>query len=342
MSTVPRIERLIALLAVFVLTAAACGDAVQTEEEGDERAETTGFELSDEIQERVDDGEALTIRVSYHDPSLPFATPVKEGVADAAEEFGVDAKLIGPAGGSADSQVNELETLMQQQVDGLAISAASNDALVPVIDRAISDGIPVVSFNTNNPESKQLGFVGQELRESGQVEAEELLRLLGGKKGKVVLFSVDTGAGWSNDRVGGFMDVMDKQEGIEVVGAINTGNEPQQAFNAVENAMKANPDAIAIASVDCCSFVAAQKWVEQNKKQDQMVLIGHDVLPDTVEAIKKGIADVTLSQDPHRQGFDAVRVLVEFLRQGTPIPEHVNTGIVVVTKENIDDVPVEG
>ena len=50
---------------------------------------------------------------------------------------------------------------------------------------------------------------------------------------------------------------------LEFVGPINTGIEPGQMFNAIQNAMQANPDAIAIASVDCCSIVGAAKWAEQ-------------------------------------------------------------------------------
>lgn len=333
----------VAAFGLFALT--ACGDAVVTDDEQTEGAGVggpCGFRLSDRIQQRVENEEPLTIRVSYHDPSLPFATPVKQGVEQAANDFDVDAELVGPTGGSADAQVNEIETLIQQGIDGLAISAASNDALAPVVDRAIKEGIPTLSFNTNNEESCQMGFVGQDLVESGEVEAQELLQLLGDEEGKIVVFSVDSGAGWSHDRFTGFQQGMEGKEGIDVVGPINTGNEPQQAFNAVQNAMRRHQDAIAIASLDCCSFVAAQQWVEQNNMQDEIIVVGHDVLPDTVEALKSGIADLTLSQNPFQQGYDSVRVLVELLREGKEVTEHVNTGIVVVTEENVDEVPVEG
>lgn len=333
---------LVAASVVVLSTAVACGGAITTDEQDSEGSGSEeGFQLSEDIKERGESEETLTIRISYHDPSLPFAQPIKEGVEAAAEELDVDAQLVGPTGGSADQQVNEIETMLSQGVDGLAISASSNDALTPVIDQAIDQGVPVISFNTNNPDSKQLAFVGQDLKESGAIEAEELLKLLNGKEGKVVLFSVDTGAGWSNDRVSGFQEVIEeKGEGVEIVGPINTGNEPQKAFDAVENAMEANSDAIAIASVDCCSFTAAQEWVEQNSAED-IVLVGHDVLPPTVQALKSGVADLTLSQDPYTQGYEAVRVLVDYIRGESDIKD-VNTGILTVTEDNVDEVEVEG
>lgn len=323
---------------------AGCG-AVEDDSEdasGTSTAGSGGFAVAEEIQQRIDDGERPRIVVSYHDPSLAFAAPVKEGVEQAGEELDVDVDFIGPAGGDADQQVNQIETLLAQgDLDGLAISAASNDALAPIVDRAVADGVPTISFNTDNPDSDQLGFVGQDLRESGRVEAEELIKRLDGKKGKVVVFSVDTGAGWSADRFAGFEEGMAEAEGVELVGPVDTGNEPQEAYNKVENTMRANGDAIAIASLDCCSFTAAQRWVAENDKAGDVVLVGHDVLPDTVKALKSGVADFTLSQNPRKQGYEAVRVLVEALRDGKQIGD-VNTGIVVVDESNVAETPVEG
>lgn len=335
----------LAAMAAGSLAFGACGAVTDDDKDtaaSSNDAKSGGFALSDAIQKRVDDGERLRIVVSYHDPSIAFAAPLKAGVEQAARELDVDADFVGPAGGDPDQQVNQIETLLAQgKMDGLAVSATSNDAVTPVVNRAVDQGVPTISFNTDNPKSKQLGFVGQQLKESGRVEAEELIKLLDGKQGKVVVFSVDTGAGWSADRFAGFKDGMAEADGVEVVDPVDTGGEPQESYNKVENAMKANRDAIAIASLDCCSFTAAQRWVEENGKKGELVLVGHDVLPDTVKAVKSGVADLTLSQNPQKQGYEAVKVLVDALRDGTEI-KGVDTGIEILTDENIDSVPIEG
>ena len=122
------------------------------------------FKLAGYIKEAVDNGDELKIRLSYHDPSLAFAVPIRQGMERAAAELGVNVQMIGPSGGDASAQVAELQTLInQKQIHGLAVSSASNDALKPVIAQAFDAGIPIISFNTNNPESKQMGFVGQDL-----------------------------------------------------------------------------------------------------------------------------------------------------------------------------------
>lgn len=324
--------------AAALLATAACGAVTTGSDDG---PDDDGFQLAPYIQEAIDNDETLEIRLSYHDPSLAFAVPIREGMEEAAAELGVNAKMIGPSGGDASDQVSELQTLINQKsIHGLAVSSASNDALKPVIEQAYDAGIPVVSFNTNNPESDQMGFVGQDLIASGEALAEQLLEVLDGKTGKVMVFSVDSGAGWSNDRYSGFEEALEGSD-LELVGPVNTGNEPTEAYNTIESTMAGQKDAIALVSLDCCSFTAFAQWIEQSGNTGDMHGLGFDVQPQTVDYIKDGVVDLTISQAPAEQGFQSVKLLVENLRDGTEISD-VDTGVLVVTTENIDDVPVEG
>lgn len=316
---------------------AAAAEGTETQDAGSQ----SDFHLAPEIAKRVADGETLQIRLSYHDPALAFAVPIKEGMAKAAKELGVNAELIGPTGGDAGQQVAQLQTLItQKKVDGIAVSSASNDALKPVIAQAYQAGIPIISFNTNNPGSDQMAFIGQDLVASGKTLGEQVLKALDGKTGKVVVVSVDSGAGWSNDRFSGFSSAVNGA-GLDIVGPVNTGNEPSAAYNTVQSTMAGNKDAIALVSLDCCSFTAGAKWAQQTGQNGKILVAGFDVQPQTVDFIKGGTAAFTISQAPGEQGYQAVKVLVNFLKDGTPMKD-VDTGVQLVTKANIDKVPVEG
>ncbi|PFG29931.1 sugar ABC transporter substrate-binding protein [Paramicrobacterium agarici] len=319
------------------LVLAGCGAITPANSSGEEQE----FELADYIQQRIDDGDPLRIKLSYHDPSLAFATPIKAGMEKAGEEFGVDVSLIGPTGGDAAKQVSELQTLIQQKaVDGLAVSSASSDALKPVISQAYDAGIPIISFNTDNPGSDQMGFVGQDLKASGASEAEELLKTLGDSaSGKVVVFSLDTGAGWSHDRFGGFEEALADTD-LEVVGPVNVGNEPSEAYNTVASTMAGQKDVVAIAGLDCCSTTAAAKWIAQSGKAADIAMVGFDLLSTTAGYIEEGVVTFTISQNPTEQGYQAVKVLTDFLQEGMPI-EGVDTGAQIITKENLDEATVE-
>ncbi|ARJ07445.1 D-ribose ABC transporter substrate-binding protein [Cnuibacter physcomitrellae] len=330
-----------ALVASAALALSGCG-AITTGNGSDSSSADGGFQLADYIQQRVDNGDPLRIKLSYHDPSLAFATPISKGMERAGEELGADVQLIGPTGGDAAKQVSELQTLIQQQsVDALAVSSASSDALKPVIAQAYDAGIPIISFNTDNPGSKQMGFVGQDLKASGQSESEQLREVLGdGATGKVVVFSLDTGAGWSNDRFSGFEAGMEGSA-LEVVGPVNVGNEPNAAYNTVESTMSGQSGVVAIAGLDCCSTTAAAKWVEQSGNTGKITMVGFDLLPQTADFVKNGVVSFTISQNPEEQGYQAVKVLYDFLKDGTPI-EGVDTGAQFITLENIGEATVEG
>lgn len=333
-----RLMALGAMAAAAALTLTGCG-AVTT---GSSGASSDGqFHLADYIKKRVDDGKTLRIKLSYHDPSLAFATPIKAGMQKAGTDLGVDVQLIGPTGGDAAKQVSELQTLIQQKaVDGLAVSSASSDALKPVIAQAYDAGIPLISFNTDNPGSKQMGFVGQDLTASGQSQAEKLVEAVGkDTTGKVVVFSLDTGAGWSHDRFSGFKKGIEGSK-LTIVGPVNVGNEPNAAYNTVESTMSGQSGVVAIAGLDCCSTTAAAKWIDQSGKAGKITMGGFDLLSATAGYIKNGVLSFTISQNPTEQGYQAVKVLVDFLKNGTPI-KGVDTGAQFITKDNVSSVAVE-
>ncbi|TPW77190.1 sugar ABC transporter substrate-binding protein [Schumannella soli] len=337
-TTLRRIMLVGAVAATAALALSGCG-AITTDA-GDSKA---GFQLADYIQKRVDEKKPLRIKLSYHDPSLAFATPISAGMKKAGEEMDADVQLIGPTGGDAAKQVSELQTLIQQQsVDGLAVSSASSDALKPVIQQAYNAGIPIISFNTDNAGSKQMGFVGQDLKGSGKSEAEQLVKTLGATTtGKVVVFSLDTGAGWSHDRFDGFKEGIASASGLEVVGPVNVGNEPSAAYNTVESTMSGQSGVVAIAGLDCCSTTAAAKWVADSGNTGKITTVGFDLLPQTATYVKDGVVSFTISQNPEKQGYEAVKVLVDYLKKGTKI-SGVDTGAQFIDKANIADATVEG
>ncbi|MBL8580862.1 MAG: sugar ABC transporter substrate-binding protein [Rhizobiaceae bacterium] len=293
------------------------------------------FKLADRIKAKLDAGQTLDLFVSYQDLSNEFAPFLKAGVERAAAEEKVNAKFIGPVGSDADGQINEIESLMGT-MDGLAVSSVSTDALAPVIDRVLAAGIPVVTYNTDNPDSKRLAFAGQDLVQSG-VEAGKLMAKVLDGKGKVMIVTLDAAAQWSLDREKGAREGLAAAgPDIEIVNTLNTGSDPQKIYSAIENAMLADPSITGLLSLECCSTPAAGTWVERNGKTGVVKVVGFDLLDQTVELVANGNIQATIDQAPEKQGFAAVDMLVKFL-SGQPI-DNLDTGVGIYTKENIAEV----
>lgn len=292
------------------------------------------FELAPRIAESIEAGEPLDIFVSYHDVSNEFAPFVRAGVERADEADNVNARFIGPVGADADAQISEIETLMDQ-MDGLAISSVSTDALAPLINRLVEAGIPVISYNTDNPDSDRLVFAGQDLVQSGREAGKLMAEVLDGE-GRVMITTLDAAAQWSLDRESGAREALGEHDGIEVVRTLNTGTDPQEIFAAIENAMLADPNIDGILSLECCSTPAAGEWVERNNRVGEVKVVGFDLLDQTVELVADGVIQATIDQAPERQGYEAVNLLVTFLG-GEPIDD-LDTGVGIYTPDNVSEV----
>jgi len=292
------------------------------------------FKLADRIKAKLDGGQKLDIYVSFHDVSNEFAPFIKAGVERGGKELDVNAQFVGPVGSDADGQISEIETLMGK-MDGLAISSVSTDALAPVIDRVLAAGIPVVTYNTDNPDSKRLAFAGQDLVQSG-VEAGKLMGKVLDGKGKVMITTIDAAAQWSLDREKGAREGLKEFPGIEVVSTLNTGTDPQKIYSSIENAMLGDPSITGILSLECCSTPAAGEWAARNGQTGKLKIVGFDLLDQTVDLVSNGNIQATIDQAPEKQGFAAVDLLVKFLK-GTPI-DNLDTGVGIYTQENIAEV----
>lgn len=292
------------------------------------------FALSPAIKARAAAKEVPTFIISYHDPALSVAVPLRQGVESADKELKVNGIFTGPVGGGAEKQVSELENWITKGVSGIAVSSSSTDALAPVINKAIAAGIPVITFNTDNPASSRLSFVGQDLAYSGVVMGDTLVKSMG-PKGKVLVFTVDAAAQWSKDREKGVRQAFAKYPGVSIVGLVNTTNEPQQIYSAIENAMLAHPDVTGIISLDCCSFPAIGQYLERNALAGKVPVVGSDLLPQSRDLIVSGALTATISQNPKRQGHDAVAVLNQIYTGGKMPGAHTDTGVAVIDKSNV-------
>lgn len=341
---------LVALLALFV---AACGgsdddtgstsaetgaETSSSEPAGEVGTAPDGFELSPEIADRVADGEPHIV-VSYGYPGIPFAVPLKKGAESAGETLGADVEFTGPASGKPEEQVSELQTLITQgKVDALAVAPLSAETLNPVIDQAIEAGIPVINVNIESPGSKSLAYVGSPIIEGGEVAGEQLVKVLAGEKGKVPVFTLDASSVVLGERYEGMQKAVEGS-GIELTDLIEGGTEPAEEFSAVQNGMKANPDAIAIGSVDCCTATAAAKWAQQ--EGEDLPVYGFDASQEILDFIKTGAMAFSVGQNPRDQTETAVTMLYEYLKGGGAI-EDKSIPVTLITKDNLSEIESEG
>src|SRR4030095_8517791 len=102
-------------------------------------------------------------------------------------EFGVEIVWKGPAQETDYSgQINIVEDAINRRVDGIVLAPAHGDSLVPIVERAQKEGIPVTIFDSGISTENYVSYVATDNRQGGVEAAERLAARLNGK-GRVAI-----------------------------------------------------------------------------------------------------------------------------------------------------------
>lgn len=270
----------------------------------------------------------------------PYYEPCYDGFRDAAAKYGVAVEYRAPTDFELPMQVKIVEDLIARQVDGIAISALDDDGLVPVIHNAMSAGIKVICFDAPAPSSEALSYIGTANEAAGYAAGEAMIEVMGGE-GEVAVLQGGLAAPNLNARYRGFQKAIgEKAPGITIVAREDTEGKMDLTVNKTEALLEAYPDLKAIFGVSAFGAPGAAVVIEEQNRTGEVLIGGFDDLPDTLAAIRKGVVTFCLAQKTYRMGWLSVVKLLDAI-EGRPIEEEIDTGIVVVTQDNVDTYMVE-
>jgi ribose transport system substrate-binding protein len=268
-----------------------------------------------------------------------FWKAVESGARAGAAESGVEILWKGPLQeNDRAQQIQLVQQLVGAGIDGLALAPLDHAALVPAVASARARGIPVVIFDSDldgTPGVDFASFVATDNRAAGALAGAHLAELLGGA-GKALLLRYAVGSASTEAREAGFLAAVDAG-GVEVVldnryAGATVGEAKTTALNLL--------DALAGAQGVFCSNESATAGMllalEQMGLAGSVRFVGFDASPLLVAGLRDGKLDALVVQDPRRMGALAVTTLAA-ARRGAPVEAVIDTGAVVVTRENMDD-----
>ena len=176
-------KKFLALLisASIVMVIGGCGnnstESTPAPAEETEEAENSAAEESEEPE---DAGEGEAYKISFICPNigLSYWTDVKEGLDSAAADFGVTLDFVGPSKIDTQQQIQMMEAAIANKADGIIVASLDANAFIPVIDRAVEEGIPVICLDADSPDSKRSSFIGTE-------NSQRPIRLLFSRNGEL-------------------------------------------------------------------------------------------------------------------------------------------------------------
>jgi len=153
----------------------------------------------------------------------------------------VNVLYVGPIASDAAEQVRVVEDVIRRGVDAIAISCDDPTACVEPINKAVAAGIPVLTWDSDSPDSRRLTYLGINNYQAGRTAADLLSRALKGK-GEIALLTGVPGAYNLEERIRGFKDRIANYPDVRIVATAVSNDDINVGVQVVEETMQAHPN----------------------------------------------------------------------------------------------------
>lgn len=284
---------------------------------------------------------------------VPFWTDPRQVWEDIGKKVpDVTTVYGGPSDTDPAKQIEEVEALISQHVNGIVIAPADAKALVPTINKAVDAGIPVVTAFADAPSSKRLAYVGLAQKDCAiEVGNAAVQRFIGANAvgQKAVISLAKAGIEDQAQRAEGFKQVI-KLANMELVQMVEDQYDEAKGAEALRALLVREPNIRVIFGCDSRSAIGAATAVRESGRQPGSVVItGWDYDQDNLNLIKQGWVQLTAAQysafmtqlsfsilDGFSRGYLYPRRLQLRERGIRPVPEKLEIPVALVDSQNVD------
>lgn len=280
-------------------------------------------------------------------PHLVYVTPLiahpvwliaKEGFEAAAKDLGFRGDWVGPSQIDANEMINQIQTAIAEKADGIITQGMNPEAMVPVLKKADEAKIPLVVVNSDIPDGPRLGYLGTEPKNFGNVGAKYILDKMGDKPIKVVydVAALDYKIGL--DMIAGYEEILKTAPGgYEKLTVVADKADMMTGVQQFESALSTYPDCSLIVCLSGAGPAAAAKVVSEKNVKDEVFIMGIDDTEQTLDTVKSGQIDATMTQNFFRMGYEPCQWILNYIKDGSKPATLMNdSGTSVVNKDNID------
>lgn len=232
-------------------------------------------------------------------------------------------------------QIQAIETLLKEGIDGLILIAIGAPEMTLYM-KQLPKQLPIVTYNTDFTSVERLCFVGQEHVSAGRTAGELICKMHRGEGKLMPLVSYNNILSHTQRVEGLCQALRERNSPLTVLPAMETEESDNTAYRIVSHLLKADPK-VACIYVAGGGQVGASNALADSGRENEVMMVCHDLLPQTIEHLKQGVVDFTIGQQPELQGYMPVRILYEYLTLGRlPEQEHYYTSIDVLLQGNAD------
>lgn len=257
-----------------------------------------------------------------------------DGIEQADNELGTSTQIVGPTDASTFTTeiANYMEAAISSQPDAI-MGYSGLEVMGPLIDKATELGIPYLAIDSDAPDSSRFAYIGTDPYNAGYQSGEGMAELTGGTA-KVAVLCSSLSSEKEMEEVEAFKDAVADYD-IEILAMEETNGDLATAVTKMEALVSTYPEMTAVLGTSAYDVQAAAK-VKEERGLDDLVLVGYDDQEETLNYIRDGIIGGVVVQDPYTMGYEGVRLLKEYLDNGSVEQEVYDTGTIFVTIDNVD------
>ncbi len=260
----------------------------------------------------------------------PFYETITQVAEASARSRQIRLIVKAPDEANIEQQIWMMETMIKQKVDGIAIDPIDPKALAPVINKAMDNGIPVICFESDSPESNRLSFIGTDNRKAGELIGTSIEKQLGGR-GMVLVESGLSSMLSVQERLDGMLKYLEEHTQVQVLEVRYNEGKDSRALAALEDMIDQHPHFDAFVAMDFVSGSASVLvWKAKGLSR---YAIAFGMTPEMQEAMVNGQLTTVISQNEKEWGSMIIDSLVK-ASAGTNLPLFMDTGVTEISDKH--------
>ena len=260
------------------------------------------------------------------------AIKTAESISEKYSKLDVTIDWQTPDNESASEQAEIIRNAVKNGTKAIIVSCSDEDTLTQAINYAVENGIAVMTFDSDAPNSKRFAFYGPDDLEMGKKIFNELAGLIDGK-GKIAILGGNKMANNLQERVKGIITAASDYPDIEIVGTYYHPETEADAIAVMTEVMKLNPDLKGWAMVGSWAFFG-EKLIDVIEP-GKIKIVAVDALPVQLKYIEKNYVQVLLGQPTFTWGEISVKTVIDKIYFNKKIEEIIRLKIIPVTIENL-------
>lgn len=283
---------------------------------------------------------AFTVGLLLGNMDNPYFVQMAQAAEDQAKLLGINITVLNANYDSA-TQLSQVETLLQRNVDAIVINPTDSKALIPAAKAAYDRGVPFVTIDRTVDSDYISLDIESDNYMAGKLCAQYIAQRLNGK-GKIAIIYGTPGLSVMRERTDGFMDEIKNYPGIEIVAEQNGDFNMAGGMAAAEAILTAHRDLDAIYAQNDPMALGAVQAIKQLRYQNDIFIAAVDASPAGLEALQKGeYIAFEAGQQPRK--MTAMAVTIAYLLANDFKIETPDGGkryfmeVVPVDKNNVDE-----